>query len=47
MSNVETTQDLSLETKDEDAPNDNLLKLPIDNDILHKLQQKIYFVKIY
>ena len=24
--------------KDKDVPNDNLWKLPIDNDILHKLQ---------
>ena len=34
VSNVETTQDLSLEMKDKDAPNDNLWKLPIDNDTL-------------
>ena len=38
VSNIETTQNLSLETNDKDAPNDNLWKLPIDNDILHKLQ---------
>ena len=45
MSNVETTQGLSLEMKDKDAPNDNLWKLPIDNDILHKLQQEDVFCK--
>ena len=33
VSNVEITQDLSLEMKDKDAPNDNLWKLPIDNNI--------------
>ena len=33
VSNVETTRDLSLEMKDKDTPNDNLWKLPIDNDI--------------
>ena len=45
VSNVETTQDLSRETKDKDAPNDNLWKLPIDNDILHRLQQEDVFCK--
>ena len=40
VSNAETTQDLSLETKDKDTPNDNLWKLPIDNDTLSKLQQE-------
>ena len=37
VSNVETTQDLSVETKDKDAPNNNLWKLPITNDVLSKL----------
>ena len=45
VSNVETTQSLSLETKDKDATDDNLWKLPIDNDILHKLQQEDVFCK--
>ena len=45
MSNIETTKNLSLETEDKDAPNDNLWKLPIGNDILHKLQQKDAFCK--
>ena len=45
ISNVETTQDLSLETKDKDAPNDNLWKLPINNDTLSKLQQEDVFYK--
>ena len=45
VSNVETTQDLSLETKDKDAPNDKLWKLPIDNDILYKLQWEDVFCK--
>ena len=45
ISNVETTQDLSVETKDKDAPNDNLWKLPINNDTLSKLQQEDVFCK--
>ena len=45
VSNVETTQDLSLEMKDKDAPNDNLWQCPIDNDILYKLQQDNVFCK--
>ena len=45
VSNVETTQDLSSEMKDKDAPNDNLWKLPIDNDTLSKLQQEDAFCK--
>ena len=45
MSNIETTQNLSLETGNEDAPNDNLWKLPIDNAALHKLQQEDVFCK--
>ena len=44
VSNVETTQDLSVETKD-DTPNDNLWKLPITNDTLSKLQQEDVFCK--
>ena len=45
VSNVETTQDLSLKIEDKDAPNDNLWKLPIDNDTLSKLQQADIFCK--
>ena len=45
MSNVETTQNLSLKMKNEDAPYDNLWKLPIGNDALHKLQQEDVFCK--
>ena len=44
VSSVETTQDLSVETKD-DASNDNLWKLPITNDTLSKLQQEDVFCK--
>ena len=47
VSNVETTQNLSLETENEDAFNDNFGKLPIGNDALHKLQQEYIFCKIY
>ena len=45
VSNVETTQDLSLETKDKDAPNNDLWKLPISNDTLSRLQQEDVFCK--
>ena len=45
MSNVETTLNLSQDTKNDDTSNDNLLKLPMSNDILHKLQQKDVFCK--
>ena len=34
VSNVETTQDLSVEVKDKDAPNNNLWKISINNDTL-------------
>ena len=45
VSNVETTQDLSLETRDKDTPNDNLWKFPTDNDILYKLQWEDVFCR--
>ena len=45
VSNVETTESLSVEMKDKDATNDNLWKLPIDNDVLHKLQWEDVFCK--
>ena len=45
MSNVETTQNLSLETENKDIPNDNFGKLPISNNTLHRLQQEDVFCK--
>ena len=45
VSYVETTQDLSVETKDKDAPHNNLWKLPINNNTLSKLQQEDVFCK--
>ena len=45
ISNVETTQDISLNVKDTDASNNDLLKLPINNDTLSKLQQEDMFCK--
>ena len=43
LSNVETTQDISV--KDTGASNNDLWKLPINNDILSKLQQEDVFCK--
>ena len=45
VSNIKTTESLSLEMKDKGIPNDNIWKLPIDNDILYKLQQEDVFCK--
>ena len=45
VSNVETTQDVSLETKDKDTPNNDLWKLPISNDTMSRLQQEDAFSK--
>ena len=45
VSNVETTQDVSLETKDKDVPNNDPWKLPISNDTLSRLQQEDVFCK--
>ena len=45
VSNVQTTQELSLKTKDKDAPNNDLWKLPISNDTLSRLQQEDVFCK--
>ena len=45
VSNVETTQDLSFEMEDKDASDDNLLKLPTNNDILYKLQREDVFCR--
>ena len=44
VTNVKTTKKESLETQDEDA-SDKDLKLPINNDILSKLQQEDEFCK--
>ena len=45
VSNVKTTQDISLNVKDTDASNNDLWKLPINNDTLSKLQQEDMFCK--
>ena len=45
VSNFKTTQNLSLDTENEDASNDNLWNLPIGNDDLHKLQKEDVFCK--
>ena len=43
VSNVETTQDISVCVNDNNDVNNNLLELPIDNDTLFRLQQKDRF----
>ena len=43
MSNVETTQDTSVNVNDNNNVNNNLLELPMDNDTLFRLQQKDTF----
>ena len=43
VSNVETSQDTSLNVNDTDASNNDLWKLPISNETLSKLQQKDMF----
>ena len=43
VSNVETTQDTSVNVNDNNKVNNNLLELPIDNDTLFRLQQKDRF----
>ena len=45
ITNVETTKKKLLGTQDEDAPDMDLWKLPISNDILSKLQQEDEFCK--
>ena len=45
VSNIENTQGLSLEMKDKGILNDIIWKLPIDNDILYKLQWEDVFCK--
>ena len=43
VSNVETSQDTSLDVNGTDASNNDLWNLPISNDTLSKLQQKDMF----
>ena len=43
VSNVKTTQDILLNVKDTDVSNNDLWKLPINNDTLSKLQQEDMF----
>ena len=43
VSNIETTQDTSVCVNDNNDANNNLLELPIDNDMLFRLQQKDMF----
>ena len=45
VTNVEATQEESLETKDKDAPDNDLWKLPISNGTLSRLQQEDVFCK--
>ena len=45
VTNVEATQGKSLETKDKDASDNDLWKLPISNDTLSRLQQEGGFCK--
>ena len=45
VSNIETTQNLSLDIENKDASNDHLEKLPISNEVLHNLQQEDVFCK--
>ena len=43
VSNIESTQDTSVSVNDDSNVNDSLLELPIDNNMLFKLQQKDTF----
>ena len=45
VTNVEATQKESLGTKDKDALDNELWKLPISNDTLSRLQQEDVFCK--
>ena len=47
VSNVETAQNTLLSVDDTEASNDNLWKLPLSNDTLSKLQQKLYIYIYY
>ena len=46
VSNVETPQDTSLNDNDINVPDSSLLDLPVNNDLLFKLQQKDTFCNI-
>ena len=43
VSNIETTQDISVCVNDNNDTNNNLLELPIDNDMLFQFQQEHRF----
>ena len=45
VSNIETTQDTSVCVNDNNDSNNNLMDLPISNDMLSQLQQKDMFCK--
>ena len=45
VSNVESTQNSLPDTENKDASDNSLQKLPISNDILHRLQQEDVFCK--
>ena len=45
ISNVESTRDLSLETKNKNASHNDFWKLHISNDTLSRLQQEDVFCK--
>ena len=45
VSNVETSQDISLNVNDTNTPNNDLWRLPINNDTLSKLQHEDLFCK--
>ena len=45
VTNVETTQQKSLEIQDEDASDKDPWKLPLSDDILSKLQQKDEYIE--
>ena len=45
VSNIETTQDTSVCVSDNNDSNNNLLELPISNDMLSQLEQKYMFCK--
>ena len=45
VSNIDTTQDASVCVNDNNNSNNNLLDMPISNDILFQMQQKDVFCK--
>ena len=44
VTNIETTKKKSVETQDKDDHDEDMWKLPINNDILSKLQQEDDFL---